>query len=52
MHDGVPAAVIDEAVAAARISGITAEGHGIDRDPADALLQVAETARRRRRVAA
>jgi nucleotide-binding universal stress UspA family protein len=41
MHDGLPAAVIDEAVAAARISGITAEGHVIDRDPADALLQVA-----------
>lgn len=41
MHDGVPAAVIDEAVAAARISGITAEGHVIDRDPADALLEVA-----------
>lgn len=42
MHDGLPAAVIDEAVAAARISGITAEGHVIDRDPADALLEVAD----------
>ena len=42
MHNGVPAAVIDEAVAAARISGITAEGHVIDRDPADALLEVAD----------
>ncbi len=41
MHEGLPAAIIDEAVAAARISGITAEGHVIDRDPADALLQVA-----------
>ncbi|HEY3775618.1 MAG TPA: universal stress protein [Solirubrobacteraceae bacterium] len=41
MHDGVPAAVIDEAVAAARIFGVTAEGHVIDRDPADALLEVA-----------
>jgi nucleotide-binding universal stress UspA family protein len=41
MHEGLPAAVIDEAVAAARISGIAAEGHVIDRDPADALLQVA-----------
>jgi nucleotide-binding universal stress UspA family protein len=41
MHEGLPAAVIDEAVAAARISGVTAEGHVIDRDPADALLQVA-----------
>jgi nucleotide-binding universal stress UspA family protein len=42
MHEGLPAAIIDEAVAAARISGITAEGHVIDRDPADALLQVAD----------
>jgi nucleotide-binding universal stress UspA family protein len=41
MHEGLPAAVIDAAVAAARISGVTAEGHVIDRDPADALLQVA-----------
>jgi nucleotide-binding universal stress UspA family protein len=41
MHEGLPAAIIDEAVAAARISGVTAEGHVIDRDPADALLQVA-----------
>jgi nucleotide-binding universal stress UspA family protein len=42
MHEGLPAAIIDEAVAAARISGLTAEGHVIDRDPADALLQVAD----------
>lgn len=42
MHEGVPAAVIDAAVGSARISGITAEGHVIDRDAADAVLQVAE----------
>ena len=42
MHENLPAAIVDEAVAGARISGVTAEGHIIDRDPADALLQIAE----------
>jgi len=42
MHEGVPTAVVDEAVASARIGGVTAEGHIVDRDAADALLQVAD----------
>ncbi len=42
MHENLPTAIVDEAVAAARISGVTAQGHVIDRDPADALLQVAK----------
>jgi nucleotide-binding universal stress UspA family protein len=43
MHENLPTAIVDEAVAHARISGVTAEGHVIDRDPADALLQVAHS---------
>ena len=41
MQGGVSGAVVDEAVASARIEGVTAEGHVVDRDPADALLQLA-----------
>jgi nucleotide-binding universal stress UspA family protein len=42
MQGGVSGAIVDEAVASARIAGVTAEGHTVDRDPADALLQVAQ----------
>jgi nucleotide-binding universal stress UspA family protein len=41
MQTGVSGAIVDEAVASARLGGIVAEGHVIDRDPADALLEVA-----------
>ena len=41
MHSGVADAIVEEAIASARVDGLTAEGHVIDRDPADALLQVA-----------
>jgi nucleotide-binding universal stress UspA family protein len=42
MHSGIANAVVDEAVSQARIAGVTAESHVIDRDPADALLDVAK----------
>jgi nucleotide-binding universal stress UspA family protein len=42
IHDDQSAAVTDEAVARARVRGLTAEGHVVDREPADALLRVAE----------
>jgi nucleotide-binding universal stress UspA family protein len=42
MQEGISGAIVDEAVAGARVAGLTAEGHVIDREPADALLQVAE----------
>lgn len=41
MQEGVGYAVVDEAVASARIAGLQAEGHVVsDHDAADALLQV------------
>jgi nucleotide-binding universal stress UspA family protein len=42
MQENLPNAVVDDAVSQARLSGVAAEGHVIDRDPADALLQVAQ----------
>ena len=43
MQEGVGHAIVDEAVAGARIAGLQAEGHVVDdRDPADALLKVAD----------
>ena len=42
MHTEIPQAVVDEAVATARVKGVAAEGHVLDRDPADALLAVAK----------
>ena len=41
MQSGVAEAAVQEAVASARLGGVTAEGHVIDREPADALLGVA-----------
>ncbi|MGH2913720.1 MAG: universal stress protein [Solirubrobacteraceae bacterium] len=42
MHDAIPGAIIDEAVAQARAAGVTGEGHVVDRDGADALLAIAD----------
>jgi nucleotide-binding universal stress UspA family protein len=43
MQEGLGHAIVDEAVAEARIAGLHAEGHVIDnRDAADALLYVAD----------
>ncbi len=42
VHDEHSAAVADEAVARARGRGVTAERHVVDREPADALLRVAQ----------
>jgi nucleotide-binding universal stress UspA family protein len=41
VHDDRSVAVVDAAVARARARGLTAEGHVVEREPADALLRVA-----------
>lgn len=41
MQGGIGEAAVEQAVASARLEGVTSEGHLLDRDPADALLEVA-----------
>jgi nucleotide-binding universal stress UspA family protein len=42
MHTAIPSAAVDEAAAAARIAGVKAEAHVVDREGAQAILAVAE----------
>jgi nucleotide-binding universal stress UspA family protein len=42
MHEAVPRATVDAAVASARIGGVDAEPHVVDSEPAEALLLVAD----------
>jgi nucleotide-binding universal stress UspA family protein len=42
MHTAIPSAAVDEAAAAARIAGVQAETHVVDREGAQAILAVAE----------
>lgn len=42
-HDARAQNILDEAQASLRFAGVETQGHAVQRDPADALLEVAET---------